>query len=348
MERIQEHVTHSFPPLFDGDSRVLILGSMPSPKSREQGFYYGHPQNRFWKVMAAVLGEEIPVTVEEKKAMMHRHSIALWDSLEECDIRGASDSSIQNPVPADIPSVLKKTKIRAIFTTGAAAYKYYTEYNYPLTGIPAVRLPSTSPANCAVSFEALVKAYGAVADALKDGLQADFVYPSPLGDLYLFADEKGLTALYLQEPEPPVRGAGRGKAQILTGQDDLAKGRGAAYALQQAKAWLDQYFAGREPDVCVPLHLTGTDFQTEVWKELLAIPYGKTVTYGDIAEKLARRRLSGNMAPQAVGQAIGRNPVSLIVPCHRVLGRGGALTGYGGGLENKTALLQLEGSFFKR
>lgn len=156
------HVTHEFPPLYDADCEVLILGSIPSPKSREQGFYYGHPQNRFWKVMAAVLSEPLPQTIEEKKSMLLSHHIALWDSLEECDIAGASDSSIKNPVPTDIPSLLGKTKITRIFTTGTAAQKYYEMFQLPATGIEAKKLPSTSPANCAVKMEELIEKYGII------------------------------------------------------------------------------------------------------------------------------------------------------------------------------------------
>ena len=157
-----EHVTHGFPPLYDEDSEILILGSMPSPLSRKQGFYYGHPQNRFWKVMAAVLKEPVPETVEEKKELMLSHKIALWDSLEECDIEGASDSSIRNPVPSDIPRILSETKIRKIYATGQTAWRFYMKYNYPLTGMEAERLPSTSPANCAASLEKLIEAYGVI------------------------------------------------------------------------------------------------------------------------------------------------------------------------------------------
>lgn len=109
--------------------------------------------------MAAVLNEELPETIEEKKQMMLKHHIALWDSLEECDIIGASDSSIKNPVPTDIPDLVRKTKITKVFATGATAYKYYQKYNYPLTGIEAVKLPSTSPANAACSLEKLVESY---------------------------------------------------------------------------------------------------------------------------------------------------------------------------------------------
>lgn len=157
-----EHIIHSIEPVFDAESRVLILGTMPSPKSREVQFYYGHPQNRFWRVLAAVLGEEVPQSVPEKKAMLLRHRIALWDVLAECEIAGASDSSIRNPVANDLSVILDHAPVQAVFTTGATAWKLYTRLQKPHTGIEAVRLPSTSPANCAVKMEALTEAYKAI------------------------------------------------------------------------------------------------------------------------------------------------------------------------------------------
>lgn len=157
-----EHIIHSIEPVFDTESRVLILGTMPSPKSREVQFYYGHPQNRFWRVLAAVLGEEVPQSVPEKKAMLLRHRIALWDVLAECEITGASDSSIRNPVANDLSVILNHAPVQAVFTTGATAWKLYTRLQKPHTGIEAVRLPSTSPANCAVKMEALTEAYKAI------------------------------------------------------------------------------------------------------------------------------------------------------------------------------------------
>ena len=157
-----EHIIHSIEPIFDAESRVLILGTMPSPKSREVQFYYGHPQNRFWRVLAAVLGEELPQSVPEKKAMLLRHRIALWDVLAECEITGASDSSIRNPVANDLYVSLDHAPVQAVFTTGATAWKLYTRLQKPHTGIEAVRLPSTSPANCAVKMEALTEAYKAI------------------------------------------------------------------------------------------------------------------------------------------------------------------------------------------
>ena len=157
-----EHIIHSIEPVFDTESRVLILGTMPSPKSREVLFYYGHPQNRFWRVLAAVLGEEVPQSVPEKKAMLLRHRIALWDVLAECEITGASDSSIRNPVANDLSVILDHAPVQAVFTTGATAWKLYTRLQKPHTGIEAVRLPSTSPANCAVKMEALTEAYKAI------------------------------------------------------------------------------------------------------------------------------------------------------------------------------------------
>lgn len=158
-------VTHEFPALFDANSEVLLLGSIPSPKSREQGFYYGHPQNRFWKVLASVLNEPLPTTIDEKRSMLLKHHIALWDVLDSCTIIGASDTSIEDVVPNDIASLLAKTKIKRIFCTGAAAHKLYEKYCEKATSIKAIKLPSTSPANCAVKFEKLVEAYREIMDS---------------------------------------------------------------------------------------------------------------------------------------------------------------------------------------
>lgn len=168
-----ERVTHEFGPLYDAGCAVLILGSIPSPKSREQAFYYGHPQNRFWRVMAAVLHEPLPETVAEKKRMMLSHRIALWDTLEECEIRGASDSSIRNPVPTDLMRVIRASRIRRIYTTGAAADRYYRSYHLAKTGIEAVRLPSTSPANAACSLEKLIEAYRVIGAEAVLGRETD-------------------------------------------------------------------------------------------------------------------------------------------------------------------------------
>lgn len=162
------HVTHEFPALFASDSRILILGSIPSPKSREAAFYYGHPRNRFWPIMADILKEEVPLSIEEKKEMMLRHKIALWDVLDACDIAGASDTSIKNPVPNDMNWILKQTQIQHIYTTGAAAHKLYEKLCFPSCGIHAVKLPSTSPANCAVKYEQLVDAYRQIADVCRN------------------------------------------------------------------------------------------------------------------------------------------------------------------------------------
>ena len=159
-----EHITHAFPPIYDTESRVLILGTMPSPKSRENGFYYGHPRNRFWKVLADVLSQPLPETNEAKTCFLHRNHIALWDVPASCEIH---DSSIRNPVPNDLLPILAAAPIRTIFTTGTKAAALYKRYCYPQTGIPAVPLPSTSPANCAVTCEQLKSAYGAVEEALR-------------------------------------------------------------------------------------------------------------------------------------------------------------------------------------
>lgn len=140
---------------------------MPSPKSRELGFYYSHPKNRFWPVLAKIFGEEIPGTPEEKKNFCLRHKIALWDVLKECEIEGASDSSIKNAVPNDISIILNSADIKAVFATGATAAKLYKKFIEPETKIPAIALPSTSPANAKVKFEELVEEYKIVLEYIK-------------------------------------------------------------------------------------------------------------------------------------------------------------------------------------
>ena len=151
---------HNIPPLYNSDSRILILGSFPSVKSREGRFFYHHPQNRFWRVMAEVFGCETPQTIEEKKAMMLDHKAAMWDVLASCDITGSSDSSIKNPVPNDIGSILQKTRIKHIYTNGGTAHKYYQKYITRVIGIEDIALPSTSPANAAWSYEKLIAVWG--------------------------------------------------------------------------------------------------------------------------------------------------------------------------------------------
>ncbi len=163
---MSETVFHEFPPLFDKDSRVLILGTIPSPKSREQGFYYGHPRNRFWKVLAHVLGEKEPQTTEQKKEMVLKHHVALWDVLASCSIEGASDSSIRDVVPNDMNVILSLADIKAVFTTGTKATALYQKYCESKCGKACIGLPSTSPANCRVSDEELLKAYRKILDYL--------------------------------------------------------------------------------------------------------------------------------------------------------------------------------------
>lgn len=150
-------VIHPIPPVFDKDSKVLILGSFPSVRSREVGFFYGHPQNRFWKVLACVFGEEVPVTIDEKRAFLLRNNVAVWDVIHSCDIIGSSDTSIRNVQPNDLGIILGKADIRAIYTNGRTAYRYYMKYMLPACGRPAVCLPSTSPANATFNMERLLE-----------------------------------------------------------------------------------------------------------------------------------------------------------------------------------------------
>ena len=157
-----ERVFHTIEPLFTPDSRVLILGTMPSPRSRAEGFYYAHPQNRFWPALAAVYGEPVPQGTRARAEFARRHGIALWDVLASCTIQGAADSTIAEPVPNPIADLLAQTQVRAVFTTGKTAGALYRKYcrNVP----EAFCLPSPSAANCAVPFARLVQAYRAIRD----------------------------------------------------------------------------------------------------------------------------------------------------------------------------------------
>lgn len=149
-------ISHPFPPLYDKNSKILILGSFPSVKSREQNFFYGHPQNRFWKVTSAVFECETPVTIEQKKDFLLSHGIALWDVIASCEIVGSSDSSIADVTPNDLSEIFGCADIKKVFVNGKTAEKYYKKYQEKMTGRRAVCLPSTSPANAAWSVEKLV------------------------------------------------------------------------------------------------------------------------------------------------------------------------------------------------
>lgn len=150
-------INHPFPPLYNKDSKILILGSFPSVKSREQMFFYGHPQNRFWKVISAVFECDKPETIEEKKQFLFKNGIALWDVIASCEITGSSDSSIKNVKVNDISRILNKANIRQIFVNGKTAEKYFKKHMKDQINRDAVCLPSTSPANAAWSIERLVE-----------------------------------------------------------------------------------------------------------------------------------------------------------------------------------------------
>ena len=157
-----QQVRHTFEPIFDEDSKILILGSFPSVKSRENNFYYGHPQNRFWKVLARVLEVEVPQSVEQKREFLLKHKIAIWDVIESCSIIGSSDTSIKNVIVNDFIKVLEHSSIERIYVNGGKAYELYHKYAEKQTGKIAVKLPSTSPANAAWSVERLCEVWGQI------------------------------------------------------------------------------------------------------------------------------------------------------------------------------------------
>ena len=159
MSAREQRITHPFGPLFGPESRILILGSFPSVKSREQNFFYGHPQNRFWKVIAALFGREVPLTVPDKKELILSNGLALWDSIASCVITGSSDASIRDVRPNDLRIILDSCPIRTICCNGRKSHEMYVKYIQPEIGREAVCLPSTSPANAQWSLERLTAAW---------------------------------------------------------------------------------------------------------------------------------------------------------------------------------------------
>ncbi len=152
--------THPIAPVYNENSQILILGSFPSVKSREEGFFYGHPQNRFWKVLAAIYEVNVPQTIPEKRAFLLENKIAVWDVIQSCDIVGSSDSSIRNVVPNDLYIILQHTSVEKIFVNGKKAQQLYEKYILPVINQEAIYLPSTSPANAAWKLERLVEVWG--------------------------------------------------------------------------------------------------------------------------------------------------------------------------------------------
>ena len=156
------YITHPFGPLFSGESRVLILGSFPSVKSREQNFFYGHPQNRFWKVISALFEEPVPATIDDKKRLILINKLALWDSIAGCEITGSSDSSIRNARANDISMILDNAPIEHIYTNGKKSHELYVKYIEPAVGREAICLPSTSPANAQWTLDRLIDAWSVI------------------------------------------------------------------------------------------------------------------------------------------------------------------------------------------
>lgn len=161
-ENRSTHITHPFGPLFDEESRMLILGSFPSVKSREQNFFYGHPQNRFWKVIASIFDEPVPSDIAQKRSLILSNHLALWDSVASCDIVGSSDASMRNVKPNDLSVILDHSQIKRIFTNGRKSHETYMKYIQPVTGLEAICLPSTSPANAQWTIDKLIDAWSVI------------------------------------------------------------------------------------------------------------------------------------------------------------------------------------------
>lgn len=159
---MNDRVVHPFMPIYNEESKILILGSFPSVKSREGEFYYHHPQNRFWKVISSVYQEDLPISIEEKKELLLDKFIAVWDVIKSCEIIGSSDSSIRNVIPNDLTMILEGANIKCIIANGGTAHRLYMKYIFPVTEREILKLPSTSPANAAFSLEKLTREWSSI------------------------------------------------------------------------------------------------------------------------------------------------------------------------------------------
>lgn len=184
------HVKHEFDPIYNKESRILILGTFPSVKSREQQFYYGHPQNRFWQVLAGLFGESVLESIHEKKEFLLKHHIAIWDVIAECDIYGSSDSSIKNVVPTDLSVILRNAPIEKIYANGTKAYELYMKYSYPISGMEITKLPSTSPANATYGMERLMDEWGQIK------ITADIARINKINTSQIWMPSKDLVSFY--------------------------------------------------------------------------------------------------------------------------------------------------------
>ncbi|NLV99519.1 MAG: DNA-deoxyinosine glycosylase [Clostridiaceae bacterium] len=162
----QQVISHPIAPVYDENSHILILGSFPSVKSREIGFYYGHPQNRFWPLLADIFLEKTPQTVESQRAFLLRNRIAVWDVIASCRIEGSADSSISDVIPNDLRPILEKADIREIYANGGTAARLFQKYQEEKLGRQAIRLPSTSPANARWSFDRLLQVWKMIYNSL--------------------------------------------------------------------------------------------------------------------------------------------------------------------------------------
>ena len=191
-----QRIQHPIPPLYDKESRILILGSFPSVKSREAAFFYGHPQNRFWKLLAALFSEDFPVTIDDRRAFLHRNHVALWDTIASCEIQGSSDSSIKNVQVNDLSVILDQAPIEKIYCNGAKSHEYYRKYIQEKTGREAVKLPSTSPANAAFGMGKLMDGWRQILIPLR-------MAPPGIGEALLsWYDYNGRILPWRSDPTP--------------------------------------------------------------------------------------------------------------------------------------------------
>lgn len=320
-------ILRSFEPIADKESKVLILGTMPGAESLRQQQYYAYPRNLFWTFIYGIFGEKPETDYDKKIEFLKSKKIALWDVYKSCRRAGSLDSNIVDEVPNDVAGLLNAhPDIKYVFCNGGTSEKHFIKNVLPniKREIYYMGLPSTSPANASISLERKMSMWLNIRHTLDRRIRYMSVAKTKLGEVTILSDDVFVTDIFLPGSEPQC-----GNFAIFQGNK----------VSEHAKNQIEEYFKGRIKEFDIPFEIEGTAFEKRVYNALLNVPYGTTITYRELAEKTGNRN-----AARAVGQALRKNRLPLVIPCHRVIGSGGKNVGFMGIRDNplQNTLLALE------
>ncbi len=318
----------SFKPVVDRCSRVLILGSMPGAESIRQQQYYAHPRNGFWPFIYKIFNREQEKDYAQRIRFLKEKQIALWDVLKSCNREGSLDSGITNGISNDVAGLINTySNIQVVFCNGTMAESQFRTKIFPLLKRPVLytRLYSTSPANASVPYQKKVENWLQIRYALENRIRYRTFLKTASGEIVIDSNGKEIIGVGLPGGDP-----------VMVGECAFFHGDRPG---ETAKEQIQEYLHGKRKKFSIPIKIEGTSFQRKVYEALLCVPFGETVSYRELAEMVGNKN-----AARAVGQAVRRNPVPILIPCHRVVGADGKTIGFMGVRNNplQNMLLQLE------